>query len=127
MTPLEPGPAATGFATPAKVIDAWYSALAKGSIKALKPVSTPDLYANLDPVAFEGRTKVVKFEIVTQSIEGSDGTVDVRETQKGKKPAVVTYVVTKGPKGWLVTGFSPSFTAVGGSGPASQTETPSEP
>jgi hypothetical protein len=118
-----PPVATTGYTTPENAIVAWYNALAKGGISAAKAVATPDLALNLDEGAFQGRTKVLKFEIVSTSVDGTDASVNVRETQQGKKATVVTYVLTKGPKGWLVSGFSPSFTATGGSG-GPQTEQP---
>jgi ketosteroid isomerase-like protein len=101
------GGSAKGVSTPEAAVDAWFAAVAKGDLAAVKSAATPEFASAIDAGMFEGRDPNTGYTMSPAQVSGDQATIDVLESPSNA-PAKTTTTLTlaKQPDGtWLVAGY----------------------
>jgi hypothetical protein len=120
--------AAKGSSTPEAAVDAWFTAVAKADMAAVKRTATPSFAAAIEPGMFEGRDPNTSYRVVSTQTADDSAIIDVQESpSNAPAQTTTTFTLAKQVDGtWLVAGYAETATGqtVGTTPPAS-TQTPS--
>ena len=98
---------APAAATPQAAVDAWYTAVSKGDIDAIRSTATSDFAAAITPAMFEGRAPATSYRVVGTTIKGDVATIDAQESVSGvDAKTTVTFTVRDTGSGWLVSALN---------------------
>lgn len=100
--------AAVGASTPQGAVDAWYVAVSKGDIAAIKHTATADFAAAIDPNMFEDRDPHVSYRVTGEKVDGDQATIDVQEspTNATAQVTMAFKLAKQGDGSWLVAGYT---------------------
>lgn len=120
--------ATKGASTPDAAVSAWFAALAKGDITAVKLTATPDFAASVGPSLFEGRDPNTSYRAVSSQTIGDIATIDVQESpSNAPAQTATTLTLARQADGtWLVAGYAVTATgqSVGAAAPVDTLGTP---
>ena len=122
--------APTGAPTPGAAVDAWFLAVAKGDLAAVRRTATPDFASAIGASMFEGRDPHTSYRIVGTSISGDRATVDVQEspTDAAAQTATTFTLQEQGDGTWLVSQYQVAATgATVGSATGASTQSGATP
>jgi hypothetical protein len=116
--------AATIYATPNEVVDAWYAAVSAGDLAKLKSIATSGFAEQIGAPMFEGRDPATEYRIVSSSV-GDTGQVTVQESS-GTAPTTVTFDIVKTDNGYLIAGLRTTAATDSGTGATGPDATPKQ-
>jgi ketosteroid isomerase-like protein len=128
----QPGAAASdsaGAKSPEAGVDAWFAAVAKGDLAAVKKTATSDFAAVIDESTFEGRDPQTSYRISGTNVDGDVATVDVQESPTDAPAQLATiFTLKKQADGtWLISEYNVTATGepAAGSSPGGSSSTSS--
>lgn len=126
QTSVAPSASTTkGASTPDAAVEAWFTAIAKGDIAAVKAAATAEFAAVVEPSMFEGRDPNTSYRVISTQTTGDTATVDVQESPSNAPAQTATTItLAKQSDGrWLVSGYAITATGqtVGAAPPAAPT------